>query len=49
MEKDMKTIFIKINKLWVELERDEPQGNPALEISLGLLLLGFLVAAVAFA
>ena len=48
-EKGMKTIFIKINKLWVELERDEPQGNPALEISLGLLLLGFLVAAVALA
>ena len=45
----MKTIFIKINKLWVELERDVPQGNPALEISLGLLLLGFLVAAVALA
>jgi len=45
----METVFIKIRQYWVELERDEPQGNPALEIGLGLLLLGFLVAAVALA
>jgi hypothetical protein len=45
----METVFIKIRNYWIELERDEPKGNPALEIGLGVVLLGFLVAAVALA
>ena len=45
----METVFIKIRNYWIELERDEPKGNPALEIGLGVVLLGFLIAGVVLA
>jgi hypothetical protein len=45
----MKTIFIRINRFWIALEAGAPKGNPVLEISLGLLMLGFLIAGVVLA